>query len=326
MSQINCPNCGKELQSAADTCPDCGHAIPAVEEKKPNNKKRNILIGVIAAIVLIVCIVLFSVCFHDWAAPTCTAPSTCTKCGKTQGDTLPHNFTEPTCTDPKICVDCKSTNGTALGHDWKDATCAEPQTCARCGKTEGAKLAHTASKWTTKTEPTCVKTGLKTAKCDNCGEPMEASIPMVAHTKGEWVVTAEATVTEKGTKSLSCTVCDEVLETESFSLSDEEIIAVLKKAPKINYNDSLRYPEKYEGTYGRFSGRVIQVISSWGTNYLLNTGSGNLVYVTDYNVGDRRVIEDDSITAYGVMDGTYTYTTVMGASKTVPKIVAYYIP
>ena len=37
-------------------------------------------------------------------------------------------------------------------------------------------------------------------------------------------------------------------------------------------------------------------------------------------------IEDDSITVYGIMDGTYSYTTVMGAEKTVPAIDAYYIP
>jgi len=334
MSQFTCPNCGKETDISSESCAECGHpfssdtsADSAQPTKQPiNGKKRRIIAAVLAAVVLAVIIVLCSICFHDWQEATCTNPSTCSKCEKTRGDVLPHTYKQATCTDPEICTVCKAKNGNPLGHEWQEATCTEPKTCSRCSITEGQTLPHTVSKWTTKTDPSCTGTGMKEGSCDNCGTVMSESIPMVPHTEGEWIVTKEAAVTARGEKTQSCTVCGEVLNTESFELSTEEIIATLKKAPKINYNDAMRYPEKYEETYGRFSGRVIQVINSWGTHYLLNTGSSKLVYVTDCNVGDRRVIEDDSITVYGVMDGTYSYTTVMGAEKTVPAIDAYYIP
>ena len=56
---------------------------------------------------------------HDWEAPSCTSPKTCSVCGETQGR--------------------------ALGHSWKDATCTEAKKCSRCGVESGVKLGHTTS-------------------------------------------------------------------------------------------------------------------------------------------------------------------------------------
>ena len=75
--------------------------------------------------------------FHDWQEATCSAPRTCTKCGKTEGEPLGHTWTDATCTEAKTCSVCGETEGKPLGHTWIDASCTEPKTCSVCGMTEG---------------------------------------------------------------------------------------------------------------------------------------------------------------------------------------------
>jgi len=43
---------------------------------------------------------------HDWADPTCTAPSTCTRCGETQGEALGHKGGVATCISCAVCEVC----------------------------------------------------------------------------------------------------------------------------------------------------------------------------------------------------------------------------
>lgn len=56
-------------------------------------------------------------CDHSWIEATCTAPKTCSKCGKEEGSALGHSWSEATCTSPKTCSRCGATEGNALGHD-----------------------------------------------------------------------------------------------------------------------------------------------------------------------------------------------------------------
>ncbi|MFQ8952701.1 MAG: hypothetical protein ACLR56_06655 [Oscillospiraceae bacterium] len=48
---------------------------------------------------------------HDWLAATCTAPETCSRCGITQGETLPHTGGKATCIDLAICKVCGNEYG-----------------------------------------------------------------------------------------------------------------------------------------------------------------------------------------------------------------------
>ena len=79
---------------------------------------------------------------HEWADATCTAPKTCAKCGKTEGEALGHTFADATCNAPKTCTVCSETEGEALGHaydtldDGIDFLTAERSfrvVCAVCG-------------------------------------------------------------------------------------------------------------------------------------------------------------------------------------------------
>lgn len=96
-----------------------------------------------AAIVLILAMALsLTACGHEhvWQDATCTAPKTCTVCGKTEGETLPHTWEDATCAAPKTCSVCKETEGEALPHTWREANFQAPQTCTVCGATEGDVL------------------------------------------------------------------------------------------------------------------------------------------------------------------------------------------
>lgn len=48
---------------------------------------------------------------HDWLAATCTAPKTCSRCGITQGEMLPHTGGKATCIDLAICEVCGNEYG-----------------------------------------------------------------------------------------------------------------------------------------------------------------------------------------------------------------------
>ena len=100
----------------------------------------------------------------DMAPATCDEPSTCTICGKTEGEaTEDHTWTDATCKAPKTCTVCGVTEGEKLAdcQGWVDATCSEYGYCTVCGKrgTEYDADAHTSIK-----PATCIAA----AYCEDC--------------------------------------------------------------------------------------------------------------------------------------------------------------
>ena len=106
-----------------------------------------------------------------------------------------------------------------------------------------------------------------------------------------------------------------------------------KSCKKYKYKKVLRNYEKYYFKRAKWFGKVVQVIDS--KSFRLSVGcsknrfaSGGYVCSNDIYVnyyGNTRVIEDDMITVYGEMYGVQTYTTVLGASRTIPEFKAEYI-
>ena len=82
-------------------------------------------------------------CQHNWSNATCKEKSTCSICGKSQGNLANHSWKEPTCTEPKTCTVCGLTQGQPVEHTWLDATKTAPQTCSMCGTMQGLKLLST---------------------------------------------------------------------------------------------------------------------------------------------------------------------------------------
>ncbi len=113
---------------------------------------------VIAVLIVLMLALSLSACClkHDMQPATCTEPSTCSKCGKTEGQPLGHTevtdaAVEPTCTEPgltegshcSVCGEVLKPQQAIepLGHNWDPATLSSPRTCRRCGAMAGEPLA-----------------------------------------------------------------------------------------------------------------------------------------------------------------------------------------
>ena len=102
---------------------------------------------------------------------------------------------------------------------------------------------------------------------------------------------------------------------------------------KYTYDEIARNPSNYFFEKLKFKGEVIQVMED-GDEYILrvNVTKGNyywddtiLVYYTKKYSSEPRILEDDIIMLYGYGFDTVTYETVMGASVTIPAVMAEYI-
>ena len=299
--------------------------------------KKTILFLTICSISLILASCSHS---HSWQGATCTQASICSECGEIQGSPLGHAWQEATCTSAKKCTICNTTEGTPLSHDWQEATCTTAKQCKICSATEGDTNPHTVQQWTLSTESSCTKEGLETGTCVECQKEVGREMPLAEHKLGDWEVIKEATADTKGERVKKCTVCNEVIETEEFSLSAKEIKeAYIAKCEKYSYSKIARNPGEYKGKYAKFTGEVVQVMQEEYLGFMVYVLRVNVtkkgsyykyytdtVYVTYTTTSDApRILEDDIVTMYGILDGEKTYETVMGSSVTIPMFEAEYI-
>ena len=100
------------------------------------------------------------------------------------------------------------------------------------------------------------------------------------------------------------------------------------------YEEVARNPESVKGETAQVTGEVIQVVESYAYTYLrvniTKNKYGNyedtiyVIYKPKSETEDR-ILEDDIVTIYGKLNGTETYTSVLGSSITLPCIVGEYI-
>ncbi len=137
--------------------------------------------------------------------------------------------------------------------------------------------------------------------------------------------TTEETTTKKITTTTKPT-------TTVPKLSESEFKA---QCSTIGFDTLSRNPDKYKGKKYKFTGEVIQVSESTllGMTFCslrINVTEGeygweDTIYATvTLKEGEDRILEDDIITIWGTCDGNYTYTSVMGASISLPKIDVEY--
>lgn len=248
---------------------------------------------------LVLAVIMCGCCAkHNFSPATCTTAATCTKCGETNGSALGHNFSEATCTEAGICRRCGATQGSALGHSWTDATCTEAKTCSVCGKTDGDPLGHTVDEWVTLKASTCIESGKETGTCTVCGAEVSREISKAAHAPGDWIIAEMPTKYADGTRVKLCTACGAIVQTESFTLSDDELKELYKESCRsISYKDLSRTPDAYMDEYVKFSGTVVQVCyeatsSLYYSAYRVATsgsyGDVVYIYVDNYGSGSRR--------------------------------------
>ena len=257
---------------------------------------------------------------HKWKEATCTEAKTCSVCGETEGEPLGHKWKEATCTEAKTCSVCGETEGEPLGHKWQEATCTKPKTCSVCGATEGEPSGHVVEDWEITKEPTCTETGTREGTCTVCGQTVSEEVPATGHTPGEdWEIIEEATSTSAGTRAKVCVNCGEQLETESYELSEEEKEEAYKdECESYSYEEIARDPDDYKGDKAKFTGKVVQVMQE-GNTYTLRVNitktrwgyDDTILVYYEAQKGASRILEDDIVTMYGMLGGTYTYKTVI---------------
>lgn len=103
--------------------------------------------------------------------------------------------------------------------------------------------------------------------------------------------------------------------------------------PPINvtWYELMRTPDKYEGKVVVLTGQVFQVEKVWGDEYvaLIFTKRepyvgyyDNIVWINYNEKKTTRILENDIIKVKGVFKGLKEYTTVLGATNTVPEVDA----
>ena len=95
-----------------------------------------------------------------------------------------------------------------------------------------------------------------------------------------------------------------------------------------DYNDILRNPDSYKKKYCRIDGTVDQIMEGWFgsyTIYLMDDNGNKWGCTYSYKDGESHVLEGDYISVYGMLNGTETVTTVLGAQVTLPYVDLEYI-
>lgn len=117
-------------------------------------------------------------------------------------------------------------------------------------------------------------------------------------------------------------------------IADAEMQTVLfsSDCPKAKVYGSLEYkgvsrnPDEYTGKYVKFDGKVLQEMQDDDILSFRIATKGNydnVVYVImKMPENYSRILEDDKVTVYGAYADLYSYTTVMGATVTIPLILA----
>ena len=95
---------------------------------------------------------------------------------------------------------------------------------------------------------------------------------------------------------------------------------------EVSFNKLNKNADKYAGEKLKVSGKIIQIMEddNGGQIRLATDDYYDDVVFVEYT-GSNDFVEDDYITVYGYCDGSYTYTSTIGASITLPKIDAKYI-
>lgn len=97
--------------------------------------------------------------------------------------------------------------------------------------------------------------------------------------------------------------------------------AIYSDYGKLDYEDYSRYPEQHYGEKVVLKGKVIQVLGDKTSGFKLRfatSGSDDIVFVVVKNKLDFNILENDRLTIYATMDGTFTYDSVLGQQITLP--------
>lgn len=127
-----------------------------------------------------------------------------------------------------------------------------------------------------------------------------------------------------------------VIDTSLDKLLNNRVNDYKNKCENLSYKDVLRNPENYKNRNTYWFGEIVQVVSknSNASIFRVNVDCEKLYYSREYlcsdtiyvvYYGSESFIEDDMVSMWGTMDGTQTYTSVLGSQITIPKFEAKYM-
>jgi len=98
-----------------------------------------------------------------------------------------------------------------------------------------------------------------------------------------------------------------------------------KKGERIYYKEFLKNPDGFKSRNVNITGQITQINESKGSTVIQLRITEKYDTVMIFYDGKVDVYEDDWVTAYGVCQGSYAGSTMMGASTSWPLIQAKYI-
>lgn len=120
----------------------------------------------------------------------------------------------------------------------------------------------------------------------------------------------------------------------SSAQSKDTVAQYKKQCSTYKYKKIARNPNNYTGQKAKFTGQVVQIEESWGSDVIrLNVTKdqygiwSDTIYVdyTPKSENESRILEDDIITVYGELSGIKTYTTVLMSDVSIPYLKAQYV-
>lgn len=127
---------------------------------------------------------------------------------------------------------------------------------------------------------------------------------------------------------VSCTATGTVEEGE-LSERDEW----MNSCTEVDYDTLAHNVNNMKGQRVKITGKIFQVVdNAFSKAYMFDMRNpydlNNMNFMQHVYVSaskNSNLIENDQITIYGTVEGTQTYTTVLGAQRTVPKVKMKYV-
>lgn len=116
-----------------------------------------------------------------------------------------------------------------------------------------------------------------------------------------------------------------IIETPVY---DDIVTEYKNTCPEMDYETIMRNPTAARGTICKVTGTIKQIVESteYNQKMLVCNADNDYIYISfSRNENDDYLLEGDEISAYGMYYMTQSYTTILGETKTVPKLVADYI-
>ena len=177
---------------------------------------------------------------------------------------------------------------------------------------------------------TCGKVIAKKAKvCPNCGAKNKK--PIFKRVSTYIILLIVLIVLGYFVSAVKARVNLTRLSEDAYTMSEADYKAA---CTTMSYKDLARNADNIKGTKVAFTGEVFQVIfegDNIDSDYFIAVTPDEYglyfdnVYVL-YNFGNgSKLLEDDIVTFYGEVTGSYTYTSTSGATLTVPAVKAAYV-